>query len=78
MVAGLDDLVQAGFLQPQILQEETALLRLEHGDLFLDPGADHDHFGLFGFSNRPDPFDIFGIGPAQLVFGHIGDIEDGF
>ncbi len=77
MIARLDDLVQARFLKAHVLQEETPLIRFEHGDLLFDLGADHDHFGLFGLGDRADLLDIIRI-RTQLVFGHVGDIEDGF
>ena len=77
MIACLDQFLQAGLLQTQILQEHGLLILLQLGDLLLDLGADDKHLTALARCILPH---LLYIGVActvvrQIILGNVGRVD---
>ena len=77
-VAALDQAVQAGLLQPQLLQKHLLLLLVQLGDLLLGLGADGQHLAALGGGDLPDDAEVpVVLGMGNAAFVHVGGVDDG-
>ena len=77
-VATLDEPVQTGFRNAQLVQEHLAVLALQLSDVLLQLGTDGQHLAALRFCQRTDLLQILVallIGKAVLV--HVGGVDDG-
>ena len=78
-VAALDEPIQTGFRNAQLVQEHLAVLTLQLSDVLLQLGTDGQHLAALRFCQRTDLLQILIallIGEAVLV--HVGGVDDGF
>ena len=77
-VAALDEPIQTGFCDAQLVQEHLPVLALQLSDVLLQLGTDGQHLAALGFCQRTDLLQILVallIGKAVLV--HVGGVDDG-
>ena len=80
MIACLDQLLQTGFLQSQIIQEHCLLIIIQFRDLFLDLCADDEYFAVLTCCKLSDLryHLIGGTVICQIILGYIGCIDHRF
>ena len=77
-VGALDEAVEAGFLNAELLEEHRAVLAVELGNVLLELGADRQHLRALLFGELLDLLEITVavlIGEAVLV--HVRGVDDG-
>src|SRR5204863_993650 len=78
VVAGADDLVEAGLREPERCEEVAALGGLERRDLGLGGGADHDDRGALFLGMRAQLLDQWVLARlriGELLLRHVRDVE---
>ena len=79
MIACLDQLLQTGFLQSQIIQEHCLLIIIQFRDLFLDLCADDEYFAVLTCSELSHlRYHLIGCAVVcQIILGYICRIDHG-